>query len=150
MWVRRARLSGTYLAMYQMKEGLTAAFPLVRGLSVLVGDTGFEPVTSWRGCWFRVAFRASVNVMGHVPISSSNRCDFVRQLIPAACAAARQPSRHARPENCLSAPYGQASISLPASVGVSALEPARPIKRCSARLGGIHSLFANYVAAVLS
>jgi hypothetical protein len=50
MWVRRARLSGTYLAMHQRKKALTAAFPLVRVLSVLVGDTGFEPVTlsSWR------------------------------------------------------------------------------------------------------
>jgi hypothetical protein len=40
------RLSGTYLAMSRTKKPLTAAFLLVRGLSVLVGDTGFEPVTS--------------------------------------------------------------------------------------------------------
>jgi hypothetical protein len=40
----RARLSGTYLAMHQ--EALTAVFLLVKGLSMLVGDTGFEPVTS--------------------------------------------------------------------------------------------------------
>jgi hypothetical protein len=45
LWVRRARPSGMYLAIHQ-KKALTAAFPLVRGLSVLVGDTGFEPVTS--------------------------------------------------------------------------------------------------------
>jgi hypothetical protein len=46
MWVRRDRLSGTCRAVHQLKRSLTAAFPLVRGLSVLVGDTGFEPVTS--------------------------------------------------------------------------------------------------------
>ena len=46
MWVCGAWLSGMYLAMHQMKKALTAAFLLVRGLSGLVGDTGFEPVTS--------------------------------------------------------------------------------------------------------
>jgi hypothetical protein len=41
-----ARLSGTYLAMSRKQKPLTDTFLLVRGLSVLVGDTGFEPVTS--------------------------------------------------------------------------------------------------------
>ena len=41
-----ACLSGTDLAIRQAEKALTAAFPLVRGLSMLVGDTGFEPVTS--------------------------------------------------------------------------------------------------------
>jgi hypothetical protein len=45
MWVCRAWLSGTYLAMHQMKKAPTAVFLLVRGLSVSVGDTWFEPVT---------------------------------------------------------------------------------------------------------
>jgi hypothetical protein len=46
MWGCRAWLSGTYLAMRQMKKAPTAVLLLVRGLSVSVGDTGFEPVTS--------------------------------------------------------------------------------------------------------
>ena len=46
MWGHRAWLSGTNLALHQMKKALTAVFLLVRGLFELVGDTGFEPVTS--------------------------------------------------------------------------------------------------------
>jgi hypothetical protein len=41
-----ARLSATYLALHRKQKPLTALFLLVRGLSGLVGDTGFEPVTS--------------------------------------------------------------------------------------------------------
>ena len=46
-----AWLSGTYLALHQMKKTLTAVFLLALGAYLcVVGDTGFEPVTlsSWR------------------------------------------------------------------------------------------------------
>jgi hypothetical protein len=73
MSVRRVRLSGTYLAMHQIKRPLTAAFPLVRDLSALVGDTGFEPVTS------------SVSVISGTPDKAAVGVSEVRactQMIP--------------------------------------------------------------------
>src|SRR5687768_3415743 len=44
--VRNRFASSTYVARYEPKRLLVPVFPLVRGRSVLVGDTGFEPVTS--------------------------------------------------------------------------------------------------------
>jgi hypothetical protein len=66
LWAFPARLSGTYLAMSRKQKPLTAAFLLVRGLSVLVGDTGFEPVTS------------SVSVISDTPDNGAVAVSMVR------------------------------------------------------------------------